>query len=343
MTIERHEFLGMPAIFASLAMAGLMEKVRRYALTDGVVLIEGESGVGKEAVARALHCYSLRQSKPWVDVSCATLPEHLVESELFGHEKGAFSGADQFKQGLFELADEGTLFLDEIGELPVHLQGKLLRILDSGEYFRIGGTRKVRINVRILSATNRDLQRGIAEGWFRHDLYHRLAQLRLQVPPLRERPDDILALSEFFVESMRPGTRISEEVQNVLLHYSWPGNVRELRNALMGCLAAASDGRIELEHVPEEVARVGLFSTETDVRQLLQLAEAVGTCPAPQAGARGLLHSAERALIQRALTITNGHQQRAAKILGISPRTLSRKLKTFRFSGTGEGPAAEAV
>jgi DNA-binding NtrC family response regulator len=321
----------MPAIIASPAMSALMEKVRRYAIINGAVLVEGESGAGKEAVARALHHYSIRQAKPWVDVSCATLPEHLVESELFGHEKGAFSGADRLKQGLFELADQGTLFLDEVGELETKLQVKLLRILDCNEYYRVGGTRKVRVNVRIVAATNQDLQRGVAEGWFRRDLYHRLAQLRLFVPPLRERPEDILALSEFFCERLRPGARLSAEVESLFLGYSWPGNIRELRNTVMACLAAAEGDQVELAHVPEELTQARLEPAGANTNQLLKLAEVAGVLAAPSPG-EGLLDSAERTLIRRALEMTNGHQERAAKILGISSRTLSRKLKAFEFS-----------
>lgn len=332
----------MPVVFASPVMLGLLEKVRRYALTNGAVLIEGESGSGKEAVARAIHHYSIRQAKAWVDVSCAALPEHLVESELFGHEKGAFSGADSLKQGLFEVADQGTLFLDEIGELETKLQVKLLRILDCGEYYRLGGTRKVRPNVRVVAATNQNLQQGVAEGWFRGDLYHRLAQLRLKVPPLRERREDIIPLAEFFRERMRPDSEISPEVKHLFQVYSWPGNVRELRNTVMACLAE-SDGYVGLNCVPQELTRAVADPVHTDTSQLIQLAEATGRQAGFLPTAGGLLDSGERALIHKALEMTSGHQERAARILGISSRTLSRKLRAYQISPTGNRSATEVA
>jgi transcriptional regulator with GAF, ATPase, and Fis domain len=163
------------------------------------VLITGETGSGKELAACAIHEYSYRHSKPWIDINCAALPEHLVESELFGYEKGAFSGADSSKPGLFELADKGTLFLDEIGELPSHIQVKLLRVLDSAPYYRLGGHRKITVDVRIVAATNQDLEVAVQEGRFRKDLFHRLSQFQLRVPPLRERPEDIVVLAEHFL------------------------------------------------------------------------------------------------------------------------------------------------
>jgi two-component system response regulator AtoC len=332
MSTEHYDFLGMQAVFSSPVMAGLLEKVRRYAIMDSAVLIGGESGAGKEAIARALHQFSIRVSKPWVDVSCGALPEHLVESELFGYEKGAFSGADTVKQGLFEVADQGTLFLDEIGELETKVQVKLLRILDCGEYYRLGGTRKVRVRVRIVAATNQDLRSGVSEGWFRKDLYHRLAQLRIHVPPLRERQEDIQPLTEFFLERIRPNVRISSEVHELFLRYSWPGNVRELRNAITSCVAASNDNVIRLEHVPEEILETGRTS------QLHQLASFTGPSADSESNT-GLLETTERRVIQQTLQMTNGHQERAAKILGISSRTLSRKLKEYQLSE----PALQAL
>src|SRR2546426_5996154 len=193
-----HTFLGMPAMVRSTAMKDLLSLVERVAHTNATVLITGETGSGKELVARALHHYSLRHAKPWVDFNCAALPEHLMESELFGYEKGAFSGADSTKPGLFELANMGTLFLDEIGELDRKMQVKLLRVLDGTPYYRLGGVRKISVDVRVLSATNLNLEEAVQEGKFRSDLYHRLTQIHLKVPPLRDRPDDVTALAELF-------------------------------------------------------------------------------------------------------------------------------------------------
>src|SRR6266481_3786028 len=191
-------FLGMRAIVASPAMRDLLAFVERIAQTNAAVLITGESGSGKELIARAIHHYSLRCSKPWVDVSCAALPEHLVESELFGYERGAFSGADSPKPGLFELANTGTLFLDEVGELEPRMQVKLLRVLDGVPYFRVGGRKKIDVNTRILAATNQNLEQAVESGRFRGDLYYRLNQCQVRVPPLRERKEDIGPIAAHF-------------------------------------------------------------------------------------------------------------------------------------------------
>src|SRR5712692_3576993 len=245
MPVETAEFLGMPVVFSSPLMRHALDLARRVARTDASILILGESGSGKEVLARAVHHHSSRCSKPWVDISCAALPEHLVESELFGYEKGAFSGAHMRKAGMFELADTGTLFLDEIGELEPRLQVKLLRVLDGGEYYRLGGTRKVKVDVRVVAATNRALVREVEEGRFRSDLYHRLAQVKIEVPPLRHRPEDILPIANLFLEKYRRGARFSEDVERVFVRYAWPGNVRQLRNVVMGALALSRGTEVE--------------------------------------------------------------------------------------------------
>src|ERR1700683_5244235 len=206
---QAKSFLGMPAVISSPGMRQLIELAERIAQSNAAVLITGESGSGKELIARAVHHYSLRCAKPWVDVSCAALPEHLVESELFGYEKGAFSGADTPKPGLFELAHHGTLFLDEVGELEPRMQVKLLRVLDGVPYYRLGGTRKVTVEVRVVAATNQDLDRAVAEGRFRSDLYHRLSQCTLHVPPLRTRIADIEPLARYFLVQHDASMRFS--------------------------------------------------------------------------------------------------------------------------------------
>src|ERR1700678_331701 len=190
-----HEFIGTPALFASQAMRVLLAQVEKVAATDATVLITGESDCGKEVIARAVHHYSRRNSKSWVDVNCAALPENLLESELFGYEKGAFSGADSAKPGLFEMADHGTLLLDEIGDLDRRMQVKLLRVLDGASYYRVGGVKKVSTDVRLVAATNQDLKLAVQEGRFRSDLFHRLSQIPISVPPLRDRRDDIVPLA----------------------------------------------------------------------------------------------------------------------------------------------------
>src|SRR5260370_25912147 len=231
-------------------MQKLIELVIKVAQTNAAVLISGESGSGKELVARAVHHYSLRCTKPWVDLNCGALPEHLIESELFGYEKGAFSGADAMKQGLFELANTGTLFLDEIGELSPKMQVKLLRVLDGTPYYRLGGVRKITVDVRVVSATNLNLEEAVRAGEFRSDLYHRLTQIHLKVPPLRERPEDVEALAELFLHRQDPDSRFSAQAIEALLRHSWPGNVRELRNMVSKGLIFASGPCIAASDLP---------------------------------------------------------------------------------------------
>src|SRR6266849_8390228 len=208
--------LGMPVVIRSEAMRQVMQLVQRVAQTTASVLITGESGAGKELIARALHQFSLRCNMPWVDVNCGALPEHLMESELFGYERGAFSGADKMKQGLFDLAHMGTLFLDEIGELDSRMQVKLLRVLDGVPYFRLGGVKKVSVDVRIVAATNQELEVAVAKGSFRSDLYHRLSPITLRVPPLRQRVEDVAPLARHFLALQNPSLRFSESALAVL-------------------------------------------------------------------------------------------------------------------------------
>jgi transcriptional regulator with PAS, ATPase and Fis domain len=332
--LERHDFLGIEAIVASDALRSTLERARRFASSTASVLIEGETGSGKEIVARAIHHFSNRSLKPWVDISCAALPDNLVESELFGYERGAFSGANGRKPGLFEIAQGGTLLLDEIGELDAKPQAKLLRVLDYGEFYRLGGTHKVKVDVRIIAATNRNLEEAVAAGRFREDLFHRLAQLRIRVPSLRERVDDILPLAELF--RARSGLRqpFSAEARRALLAYDWPGNVRELRNVVTGCCHAEGE-EITLEDLPAALRSPGTFS-----ESLLRLAERAET-PVHEKAQGGLLETAERELILRALEQAGGHHERAARALGISTRTLSRKLKLYLRAGLNQEPSSE--
>ena len=299
-------FLGMPAVVASAAMRSLLALIERAGRSRASVLITGETGAGKELVARAVHQYSRRASGPWIDLNCAALPELLIESELFGYERGAFSGAIAAKPGMFELAHTGSVFLDEISELPARMQVKLLRVLDGAPYYRLGGTRKISVDARIIAASNQNLEEATAAGTFRRDLYHRLAQLRVHVPPLRERPEDVPALARFFLsqqelQEQRP-LRFSPEALGALDRYAWPGNVRELRNIVVQA-AVMADDVIEPQHLP---------------------------VPVRAARARAVtLEELEREAILRVLAETRGQQQPAADILGISLRTLGRKLKSY--------------
>jgi len=302
-------FLGVTAIIVSPAMRRTMELVEKVARTSAAVLICGETGTGKEIIARALHHFSLRASKPWVDVNCGALPEQLMESELFGHEKGAFSGADTFKQGLFEMAHTGTLFLDEIGELEPRMQVKLLRVLDGVPYYRLGGQRKVDVNTRILAATNKNLDEAVRTGRFRSDLYHRLNQCPMWVPPLRERKEDIVPIANYFLRQHSSQASFSEDAQDLLRAHPWPGNVRQLRNAVTAAVIHARG-------------------------YLIMAADLAGLGPAPVAAAVARtgdlrLNGLERDAIVEALRKTGGHCEQAAGLLGISRRTLSRKLKLY--------------
>lgn len=305
-------FLGMEAIIESTPMRALMATVERAARSQASILITGESGSGKELVARALHHYSQRCHKPWVDLSCAALPEHLLESELFGYEKGAFSGADSTKPGLFEMAHTGTIFLDEIGELDPRMQVKLLRVLDGVAYYRLGGVKKVSVDVRVLAATNQDLEAAVATGKFRADLYHRLAQFTLTVPPLRQRVADIAPLARHFLAQHDPSLRFSADALHVLETQPWRGNIRELRNVVTKAAVLAQG---------EEIGVNNLMLSGT-------AADAGDTGQSPSS-----LDDLERRAIFDALAATDGHQQHAAARLGISRRTLSRKLRLYEQEG----------
>jgi DNA-binding NtrC family response regulator len=305
-------YLGLSAIIASQPMQKLIELVIKVAQTNATVLITGESGSGKELVARAVHHYSLRCTKPWVDLNCGALPEHLIESELFGYEKGAFSGADSMKPGLFEAASTGTLFLDEIGELDIKTQVKLLRVLDGVPYYRLGGTRKVTVDVRVVAATNVALEDAIQAGKFRPDLYHRLSPIQIKVPALRERLEDIGPLAGFFLQQHDPRRRFTPEAIEVLQRHAWPGNVRELRNVVTRAAIYSSEEEIGPGDLPSEVA-----------------GKSVRVAVPAEVGGYSL-DGLEQNTIFKVLAQTGGHQQKAADILGISRRTLIRKLKLYR-------------
>jgi DNA-binding NtrC family response regulator len=309
---QSQELVNTRGVFASDVMRNLLSLVEKVAPTDATVLITGESGSGKEVIAQAVHRYSNRSAKSWVDVNCAALPENLLESELFGYEKGAFSGADIAKAGLFELANQGTLFLDEIGDLDLRMQVKLLRVLDGAAYYRVGGVKKVSANVRLVAATNRDLKIAVQEGRFRADLYHRLSQIRLTVPPLRERQDDIVPLIEHYLADSHPGLHFSAAALGKLRRYPWPGNVRELRNVVIRTALFASSSEITAAELPEEFTDLAFT---TDLHQLATLPEL------------------EKNAIAKALHQTGGHQQKAATVLGISRRTLQRKIKSYSLNG----------
>ncbi len=301
-------------------MRRLYELLELTAPSMSTVLISGETGTGKELVARAIHYNSPRAEAPFVTVNCGALPESLVEAELFGHRKGAFTGADSNRPGKFETADGGTLFLDEVGEIPVELQPKILRALETGEIDRVGQDQASRIDVRIVAATNCDLEQSISEGTFRRDLYYRLAVVQMTVPPLRERRDDIPLLAEHFLarfgeRNQRSGLRFPPQVFALFHRYPWPGNVRELENAVERMVVLSREDVLSLEVLPEQI----LTGAEQD-KMSLQL---------PATGVD--FETLEKDFIRQALRRTQGNQTQAARLLGMTRSTLLYRMQKFKL------------
>ncbi len=303
----------------------MLDRVAASASTT--VLLLGETGTGKELMARHLHAHSARAEGPFIDINCSAIPEQLLESQLFGHEKGAFTDAKQFKKGLFELADGGTLLLDEIGEMPTALQSKLLRVLESRSFRRVGGHADIAVDVRVVAATHRDLKRLVAEGRFREDLYYRLNVVPIAMPPLRERAQDIPDLVEHFVRRLsqelgRPAARVGPDAMRALQGYSWPGNVRELRNVIERVLLLEADDEVLPSHLPHEIL----------VRPSGSTTGSFEAFPADQVRP---LAELERMAIEHALRICGGNKTRAARQLGISRQTLRTKLNEFHLPDDG--------
>ena len=360
----RHDGTGPRIVGDHPAIARVLQLARQVAGSRATVLITGESGTGKEMFARYLHAMSKRAEQPFVAVNCAALPEHLLESELFGHEKGAFTGAIARKPGKFELADGGTLLLDEISEMDMALQAKLLRVLQEGEIDRVGGTETIKVDVRVLATTNRDLEGWVKEGKFRQDLYFRLNVIPLRLPSLRERGDDVLELARFFIgmytrEYQLPAAPLSESAIAWLQQYDFPGNVRELQN-LMERAVLLANGRpvepchflLENEDWPlfEEEAPQSTALVEEAHANALAASAAVQDVDAPRssesAPATGVsagdnrmqgavipLHEMERIMILKGLEVTSGNRTQAADLLGIPVRTLRNKLNEYRAAG----------
>ena len=308
-------------VVRSQKMTDIMNLVRKVAVSNAIVLVTGESGTGKELVANTIHCFSNRNNGPFIDISCAAIQETLLESELFGYEAGAFTGARKRKLGLLELAHGGTLFLDEIGEMSLTLQSKLLRVLETQSFFRVGGTKKVEVDVRFIAATNRELDQFVGEGKFRADLMFRINNFTIKLPPLRERPEDIPSIAEHFLARVSGGNRltISEDAMRVMMNYSWPGNVRELRNVIERAVILASDEVILPEDLPIEL--------RTHVPRSFAVAAEEDDSPVN-------LDEMKKRQILTVLEQTGWHQGRASELLGISPSTLYRQLKSYGLTRT---------
>jgi transcriptional regulator with PAS, ATPase and Fis domain len=306
-------------------MKAVFSLIERVAGSNVSVLVTGESGTGKELVARALHDLSGRRNKPFVAVNCAAIPETLIESEIFGHEKGAFTGAQERRAGCFELAEEGTLLLDEIGEMPAGTQAKLLRVLEDRKLRRLGSKAETPVDVRVIAATNRDPQEAVAAGQLRADLYYRLNVFNIHMPPLRAHPQDIAAIAEKMIRDMNEKhgckvTGLAPELLSKLESHRWPGNVRELRNTMERAVVLAGSGRLGIEHLPPGFGTiVSRPASESDTAVHVE----VGTT----------VDEAERQLIIKTLNSTVGNKTRAAEILGISTKTLQNKLKEYRDQG----------
>jgi len=312
--------LGSSFVGESLEFGRLLKLIERVAPSDGTVLITGETGAGKERVAKLIHARSPRRFRPFVVVECTTLQENLLESELFGHERGAFTGADRAKPGLFEVANGGTILLDEVGEVSPATQTKLLRVLDTSAFRHVGGTSEIRVDARVIAATNRDIAAMVRQGLFREDLFYRLSTITIEVPPLRARNADIELLAQHFVTMLneRFGSRkqISEEASQLLRRHSWPGNVRELLHVIEAAMVLCEGSSILPEHFP-----AALRNSRT------------ATFPSGSSNGASLptLQELEREHIRRALEASSGHRGNAAKILGISERNLYRKLHEHRL------------
>src|SRR5512134_987800 len=335
------------------AMREIYKTIGRVAESDATVLVHGESGTGKELVARAIHYHSKRAGRPFVPVNSAAIPSELLESELFGHEKGAFTGAVSRKLGKFEAAAGGTVFLDEIGDMSLALQGKLLRVLQEKEFERVGGTEPIRTDVRVIAATHHNLEKMVRENRFREDLFYRLNVIQINIPPLRKRKDDVLALAEFFMQKYQGSDAkkkiLTPETLKILRAYDWPGNVRELENAVQRAITLSQGDKIFPDALPPQIFKPGQgahLSFENFLEEkLADLVERMGGLD------RGdiyslVLHRVEKPLITLVLIKTEGNQVRAAHLLGINRNTLRKKIKELGIKGPfsgeeEEGPAGE--
>jgi len=316
----KYRFEGL--IASSPEMLQVCETIQKVAPTTATVLINGESGTGKEVVAKTIHKLSSRKDKPWVAVNCAALPEQLLESEMFGHVKGSFTGAYADKPGLFEVADGGTLFLDEISSMPLILQGKLLRVLQEQEIRRVGGTKDIKVNVRVIAASNADLEAAVVQGRFRNDLYYRFAVIKVDIPPIRDRKSDILPLAKHFIQAEalaagRPETpRLAPDAAEALTAYDWPGNVRELENAIKHAMTFLQGDMITADLLPQKVSEHKAAPVTPTAFASQETSDSL----------KNYIRQKEREYIQRILNANGGDKSKAAETLKVNLSTLYRKL-----------------
>jgi transcriptional regulator with PAS, ATPase and Fis domain len=304
-------------IGSSTSMRNIFTQIIKVAPTDSTVLISGESGTGKELIASGIYEHSMRKGKPFIKINCVAIPEGLLESELFGHERGSFTGATEQKKGKFEIADNGTIFLDEIGDMPLATQAKLLRVLQEKEFERVGGTKLIRVDIRLIAATNKNLPDMIKKGTFREDLYFRINVFAISIPALRERKEDIFPIANYFLESLPTPAKLSTSALQELIGYSWPGNVRELRNILEQASILSENGIIELHHLPETILK------ENSRRVVDNLSDDIAL--------DAKLDLMEKDIIIAALRKTSGIQVKAANILGINQRSLWHRIKKYNI------------
>lgn len=323
---ENEDFTFSGVISRSPVMQTTYRKLRRIAPTDLAVLIEGESGTGKELTAKAIHQNSKRADKPFYPLNCAGLTESLLESELFGHVKGSFTGATADRKGLFQMADKGTLFLDEIGDMPLNMQAKLLRVLEDGLVLPVGGSTPVRVDVRVISATNHDLANLVEEKKFRQDLYFRIKGVSVTLPPLRNRPQDIPELFGFFLKEACGEVHsdihlITEPAMRALMSYTWPGNIRQLRNVVRTMVVMCENDTLDLRDLPPEIARIKQLQAPASAAQAFGMNDMLGKT----------LQEVEKEHIRQTLEMTDHNRAEASKILQIGERTLYRKIKEYKL------------
>ena len=304
-------------IGSSAAMRNIFTQIVKVAPTDSTVLINGESGTGKELIATSIYEHSLRKGNPFIKINCVAIPEGLLESELFGHERGSFTGAIAQKKGKFETADGGTLFLDEIGDMPLATQAKILRVLQEKEFERVGGTKQIRVDARFIAATNKNLPKMVKEGAFREDLYFRLNVFSIFLPALRERREDIPLLANFFLSNFKKEVKLTSAVLQLLIGYSWPGNIRELKNVLEQASVLSENGVIELRHLPEILLEQNPITMVNSLNVNIALDDK--------------LELMEKEMIINALKMTGGIQVKAANILGINQRSLWHRIKKLNI------------